>query len=164
MIVDDLVDEPMSAARAASEVAVRRALYPGLALAFEEPERPDRGLGGEWAAIVAGVAPAVGSGVVLRRAGDEASRTIAASRLAANVTRGLAGAYEPAALDGPAMEHARAIVAAALTTLERLADDGWRAVLGDSLDGAEQVRLGADSVAERTEAFDPFGRALATVG
>jgi hypothetical protein len=114
--------------------------------------------------MVASVAPAVGSGVILRRAGDDASRTISASRLAANVTRGLAGAFEPVALGGAALEHAKATVAAALTTLERLADDGWRAVLGDALDGAEQVRLGQDSVAERTESFDPFARAIAAVG
>jgi hypothetical protein len=55
-------------------------------------------------------------------------------------------------------------VAAAIATLERLADDGWRAVLGDALQGTERVRLGEDSVAERTETFDPFGRALASVG
>jgi hypothetical protein len=77
------------------------------------------------------------------------------------VTRDLAGAIEPAALSGPALDHARATVAAALTTMERLADDGWRAVLGDTLQGAENVRLGEDSVAERTETFDPFGRVLA---
>jgi D-Lysine 5,6-aminomutase TIM-barrel domain of alpha subunit len=161
---DWFVDEPIAAARAAAEVAVRRALYPDLSLAFEEPAPPHRGPGGEWAAIVAAVAPAVGSGVVLRRAGDDAARAISASRLAANVTRGLAGAHEPAALGGAALDHAKATVAAALTTLDRLADDGWRAVLGDALDGAEQVRLGEDSVAERIDSFDPFGRALAAAG
>jgi hypothetical protein len=158
-----LVPEPQPAARAAAEIAVRRALYPALDLAFEEPPAAS-GSAGTWAAIVGAVAPAVGSGVVLRRAGDDAARAVAASRLAASVTRELAGSLEPPSLSGPALDHAKATVAAALTTLERLADDGWRAVLGDALPGTDRVRLGEDSVAERTESFDPFGRALTTVG
>ncbi|MFL5776363.1 MAG: lysine 5,6-aminomutase subunit alpha TIM-barrel domain-containing protein [Chloroflexota bacterium] len=160
-----LAEEPQPAARAAAEVAVRRALYPGLALSFEEPATSPRGAAaGTWAAVVSAVAPSVGAGVVLRRAGESTARAIAASRLAATVTRELAGSLEPAALTGAALEHARATVAAALTTLERLADDGWRAVLGDPLQGAERVRLGEDSIAERTESFDPFARALTAVG
>lgn len=158
---DWLIDEPQPAARAAAEIAVRRALYPDLALVFEEPLPSSRGSAGAWAAIVAAVAPPTGSGVVLRRGGDDAGRTIAASRQAATVTRDLAGALEPAALSGQALDHAKATVTAALATLEGLADDGWRAVLGDTLQGAESVRLGEDSVAERTESFDPFGRVLA---
>jgi hypothetical protein len=158
-----LIDEPQPAARAAAEVVVRRALYPDLALSFDEPERSDRGSSGTWAAIAAAVAPSAGAGAVLRRGGDDAARAIAASRLAATVTRDLAGSLEPAALGGLALDHARSTVAAALATLERLADEGWRAVLGDAIEGAENVRLGEDSVAERTESFDPFGRSLAAV-
>jgi hypothetical protein len=160
-----LVDEPQPAARAAAEVAVRRALYPELALAFEEPPPPPRGTPDAWAAIVAAVAPPSGaSGVILRRPGEDAARAITSTRLAAGVTTELAGSLEPPSLGGPALDHAKATVAEALTTLERLAEDGWRAVLGDSLQGPERVRLGEDSVAERTETFDPFGRALAAVG
>jgi hypothetical protein len=55
-------------------------------------------------------------------------------------------------------------VTAAVATLDVLADHGWRSVLGDSPDGQDQVRLGADSVAERTETFDPFAIALAAAG
>ena len=54
----------------------------------------------------------------------------------------------------------RATATAALATLERLRDDGWRSILGDPPSGSERVRLGADSVAERTETFDPFEMAL----
>jgi D-lysine 5,6-aminomutase alpha subunit-like protein len=158
-----LVDEPKPAARAAAEVTIRRALYPRLGLSFEEPPQ-SRGSTGEWAAIVAAVAPAVGAAVILRRPGEDAGRAVTASRLGANVGRELADSIDPPALRGPALEHARATVAAATTTLERLADDGWRAVLGDPLQGPERVRLGEDSVAERTESFDPLSRALAAVG
>jgi len=55
-------------------------------------------------------------------------------------------------------------VTAAVATLELLADRGWRSVLGDSPEGQDQARLGADSVAERTETFDPFAVALASGG
>jgi hypothetical protein len=55
-------------------------------------------------------------------------------------------------------------VAAAIATLEHLADEGWRAVLGDPPDAADRVRIGADSVAERTEPFDPLDLALAALG
>jgi hypothetical protein len=161
---DWLVDEPQPAARAAAQVAVRRALYPNLSLSFEEPESPSRGSGSRWAAIVAATAPSDGSGVVLRRAGDDAGRTLSVSRLGADVARELAGSIEPAVLGGHALEHARATVSAAMSTLERLAEDGWRAVLGDALDGAERVQIGEDSVAERSETFDPFARAIAAVG
>ncbi|HEX5015248.1 MAG TPA: lysine 5,6-aminomutase subunit alpha [Candidatus Limnocylindrales bacterium] len=160
---DWLVDEPQPAARAAAEVAVRRALYPAVGLVFEEPAPPPRGSGGSWAAIVAAVAPAEGSGVVLRHAGDDGARAVVASRLGAGVARELAGSVAPPMLGGHALEHAQATVAAALATLEHLADDGWRAVLGD-VQGPERVRLGVDSVAERSESFDPFGRAIAPVG
>jgi hypothetical protein len=105
----------------------------------------------------------MGATMILRRPGDDPGRAITASRLAATVGRELADSLELPALRGPALEHARATVAAATTTLERLADDGWRAVLGDALPGTERVRIGEDSVAERTEAFDPFGSALAAV-
>ena len=158
-----LVDESQPAARAAAEVAIRRELYPTLGLSFEEPPQ-SRTSGGAWAAIVAAVAPAVGASMILRRPGDDAGHAISTSRMAATVGRELAASIDPPALHGPALDHARATVAAATTTLERLADDGWRAVLGDALQGPERVRLGEDSVAERTESFDPFSSAIAALG
>jgi hypothetical protein len=65
---------------------------------------------------------------------------------------------------GVALEHAQATVAAAIATLEHLADDGWRSVLGDQAGRPDDVWLGADSVAERTESFDPFDDPLAAIG
>jgi hypothetical protein len=53
------------------------------------------------------------------------------------------------------------MVAAAMTTIERLADLGWRAVVGDPPRSPGRARggtwaIGGDAVAERTEAFDPL--------
>jgi hypothetical protein len=63
-----------------------------------------------------------------------------------------------------AAEHRAALLAAANTTLERLADRGWRAVVGDSPRTAGRSgtsgggsAIGGDAVAERSEAFDPLG-------
>ena len=57
-------------------------------------------------------------------------------------------------------EHAKGIVAAALATLDTLADRGWRALVGDPPSGApadgRRRALGGDAVAERTESFDPL--------
>ena len=67
-------------------------------------------------------------------------------------------------LTGRAVEHARATAAAALRTLDRLADDGWRAVIGDGPADAADASLGADAVAERSDPFDPLGAELGRVG
>jgi hypothetical protein len=159
-----LVGEPQPAARAAAEVAVRRSLFAGMSLVFEEPAGDTRRSAADaWSAIVAAVAPAGPTGgLILRRASADSDRSAAGSRLAARVTAELDGSLTRPELAGLALEHARSTVTAAVATLERLADDGWRSVLGDSPDGPERARLGADSVAERTEAFDPFAPALAT--
>ena len=43
------------------------------------------------------------------------------------------------------------------STLDRLADLGWRAVVGDRPPRGERPRaLGGDAVTERTESFDPL--------
>jgi hypothetical protein len=76
----------------------------------------------------------------------------------------MADATEPRRLTGAALDHAQATAAAALRTLERLADDGWRAVIGDGPADAADLRLGADAVAERADTFDPLGTELARVG
>jgi hypothetical protein len=161
-----LVGESNPAARALAEVTVRRALHPGVALSIEEPPaEARRGASDTWSAIVAAVAPGgPENALILRRAGRDTARAIAASRLAAGVAAELASARESSALAGVALDHARATVTAAVATLERLADDGWRSVLGDPPDAGERVRLGVDTVTERTESFDPLEVALATVG
>jgi hypothetical protein len=69
----------------------------------------------------------------------------------------------PLALDGLAGAHARTVVTAAIATIERLQEVGWRAVLGESPPSSATARrrseraIGGDAVAERTETFDPLG-------
>jgi hypothetical protein len=160
-----LIGEPQPAARAAAEVAIRRSLFAGMSLSFEEPPSDTRSAAETWSAIIAAVAPAgPASGLILRRASAHSDRAASASRLAARVTAELAGSFTAPSLAGLALEHARSTVTAAVATLERLADDGWRSVLGDSPDGADRVRLGADSIAERTETFDPFSTVITVPG
>lgn len=155
---DWLADERTPAARAMAEVALRRALLPGHPLGFDEPATvPDRAA--LWPFVLAGVLGAAGEGaVVLRRPVEGGMRPIVRqTRAAAVVAAELAVATLRGDLDGPARDHARATVAAATTTLERLADQGWRAVVGDA--PGVHGRLGADAVVERTEPFDPLAAA-----
>ncbi len=161
-----LVGESQPAARAAAEIAIRRTLFAGMSLTFEEPAGDMRRSATEtWAAIVAAVAPSGPTGgLVLLRASPDSDRAAARARLTARVTADLDGSLTRPDLSGLALDHARSTVTAAVATLDLLADHGWRSVLGDSPDGQDQVRLGADSVAERTETFDPFATALAAVG
>jgi hypothetical protein len=55
------------------------------------------------------------------------------------------------------------MVAAALDTLDRLSDEGWRTVAGDP-PAAMRSRTGRDVVAERTDSFDPVTSHLARRG
>jgi hypothetical protein len=73
-------------------------------------------------------------------------------------------ATEPRSLAGAALDHARATAESALRALDRLADDGWRSVIGDGPAEAVDLRLGADAVAERSDPFDPLGQELAHIG
>jgi hypothetical protein len=161
-----LVGESQPAARAAAEIAIRRTLFAGMSLTFDEPAGDMRRSAAEtWSAIVAAIAPSgpIG-GLILLRASPESDRAAARARLTARVTADLEGSLTRPELSGLALDHARSTVTAAVATLDLLADHGWRSVLGDSPDGQDQVRLGADSVAERTETFDPFATALAAAG
>ena len=152
-----LVGERAPIVQAAAEVALRRALFPDLSLLFEEPATDDRVAAETWAAIVAGVAPAgPGTGVILRRSMPDATPGLAASRAAAAVTAGLASSFGERVLTGPGAEHARAMAAAALATLERLANEGWGSILGEGPGRLDNGGLGVDAITERTEAFDAF--------
>jgi len=56
------------------------------------------------------------------------------------------------------------MISAAVATLDRLGDTGWRAVSGEP-PAAMRARASArESVAERTESFDPFASALGPRG
>ena len=62
------------------------------------------------------------------------------------------------------LDRARGIVAAALETLERLGDRGWRTVAGDPGSGVRSRSATRDGAVERTEAFDPFESLLGPRG
>ena len=150
---DWLVDEPGAPARAAAEVALRRALLPDHPIAFVEPvlEAP---AAATWHALVAALLPDAGDvEVVLRQAAHPGSMPIAGTQACAAVAMGLRAGRSAPVLEGPAAEHADRSVAAAAATLAALDDAGWRSVVDQPL-AIGEGGLGADAVAERTEAFD----------
>jgi hypothetical protein len=152
---DWLVDEPDAPARAAAEVALRRAILPDHPLAFVEPPmRNDAAV--TWHAIVAALLPDAGDvELVLRRPGASFADQ-ARTRAAAAVAAGLARSRVAPELTGLAVQHAERAVRVASATLGTLEESGWRAIVDQPL-GMDEARMGVDAVAERTEAFDPLG-------
>jgi hypothetical protein len=157
-----LTDESAPAARAAAEVALRRALLADHAMAFEEPATQPEAAE-TWPFVLSGVLPSgAATAIVMRRPNGGSMRSgLAVGRSAVIVGAELANALGTRNLDGIALSHARGVVAAAILTLERLADAGWRSVLGEGPGGGERVRIGADAVTERSDAFDAVARDLA---
>jgi hypothetical protein len=161
-IPDWIVDEPAAPARAAAEVAVRRAVLPAHPLAFVEPPL-DREAAGIWHALVAALLPDAGDvDIVLRQAGDPGA-IVGRTRAAAAVAIGLREGRSAPALSGIAAEHAARLAAAALDTLVALEAAGWPSVVDQPLGMAAGV-LGAEAVAERAGAFDPLSGGAATGG
>jgi beta-lysine 5,6-aminomutase alpha subunit len=156
-----LAGEADPVAFAAGEIALRRALLPSIGLILEEPREEGRASGDLWPALVAAIQPSRGTTAILRRAPSAAG--IRSTRIAATVATALSASMEPPVLAGAALEHARLTAAAALRTLDGLADQGWRAVIGDEPADAIDLRIGADAVAERSDSFDPLGSELARV-
>lgn len=149
-----LVDEPDAAARAAAEVALRRALFPEHPLAFLEPQLT-RGQAGTWHALVAALLADAGEvDVVLRQAGDPGD-IVERTRSAAAVAAGLRESRSVPDLGGPAAVHATRCLAVAAETLAALDGSGWGAVVDQPL-AVGSVGLGAGAVAERTGSFDPL--------
>ena len=153
-----LVEEPAAGARAIAEVAVRRALFGTHPLGFVEPSsRADRSA--PWPFMQAAAATHAGDIALVLRTADarpeDATAWARTARAAAVVSADVAGATVPGALHGVALDHARGMMAAALATLDQLADHGWRTVAGDPPAGMRS-RSARDVVAERTESFDPF--------
>ncbi len=151
-----LIEERNPAALAIAQVLLRRVALPGQPLFFEEPENEVAAL--RWRAILGATLPLVErEGLIVRRTtAARAGRVVAETRAIVDVAADVAGSYGPIDPRGLALEHARATVAAAISTLERLTTDGWSSVLGSPLDRPGIARLGADAVVERTESFDPF--------
>jgi len=161
-----LTDEAAPGARAIAEVAVRRALFADNPLGFVEPPTgTDRSV--LWPYVQAAAAVHGGDiALVLRAldiAPDDPVAAARAARAASLVSVDVAGATVPGALTGVARDHARGMVEAALVTLDRLGDQGWRTVAGDP-PGAVRGSRARDAATERTESFDPFASMLGPRG
>jgi hypothetical protein len=152
---DWTVDEPRAPARAAAEIALRRALLPEHALAFIEPVlAPDAAV--TWHAMVTALLPDAGDvDVILRRAVGPGTPSLAMTRRAAAVAAALRRSRVAPVITGVAAEHARRSVDAADATLASLEEHGWSAIVDQPL-GMEGAPPGGHAVAERTEAFDPL--------
>jgi hypothetical protein len=164
---DWLLDEPDSASMGLAHVAVRRALFADHPLAFDAPvprSDDDRGLVEVWSYLVGAALPlAVPTAFVTRPRPVRGLAGLGRVHRAMRVVGRAAGEGLAARrLQGGAAAHAAATIAAAIATLEGLRDRGWRAILGDGPARAEgPAQLGPSTsgtvtVAETTEAFDPF--------
>jgi hypothetical protein len=142
--------------QAIAQVAIRRALFPGHALVFDEPPLSAAAEG--WPFVFAASVPGSEPTALILRRGerDRLGQIGGATRAAARVGRDAGVALGPRTLHGPALEHAQAAVAAAGALLDGLANEGWRTVVGPPMDDAERQRRGWDTVVERVEEFDPF--------
>ncbi len=153
-----ITDEPHAPARAAAEVAARRAVLPNHALAFIEPVLDARA-SGRWHALVSALlVDAPGTEVIVRRAGATPAETAAratATREAAGVAAGLWRSRTAAGLHAAAGAHLTAMVQAATATLSLLEQGGWSALVDEPM-GIPSAGPQADAVAERTETFDPL--------
>jgi hypothetical protein len=160
-----LADEPSAVARIMAEVDVRRSLFPDQLIRFDEPPADGHvsGPGASWSYVVAAALARTGSSAVLmRRRHPDMPTAVVDARAAARTAAEVGSVSTRRALHGTAGDHAKAMLAAATTTLERLSDLGWRAVVGDPPRDVRRSRggahwaIGGDAVAERTEAFDPL--------
>jgi hypothetical protein len=155
-----VTEETAPATRAFAEVVVRRALFPLHPLAFDEPDlrRERRAV---WSTVVgAALAFAGPTAFVLQRPGPDPASTSRRARAGSSVAAELVAATGPVSLRGAGLDHARAMVAAAVATLEQIGEQGWRAVTGTSPIADQPFRLGRGTVIERGEPFDPLEMAL----
>jgi hypothetical protein len=72
----------------------------------------------------------------------------------------LAGVIGSVPLSGDALGHARAMVAAAVETIEQIAEHGWRPVAGEHPPSRSHARPGRGAVVDRGDSFDPFAASL----
>lgn len=158
-----LAEEPSAMARVLAEVDVRRAMFPDHVIRFDEPAGDSRS-SVAWPFVLAAALPRVGPmALIMRRLHAGGAAAVVQARAAARTAADVAAVTESGPLRGVADDHAKAMLAAATTTLERLSDLGWRAVVGDppraagrTSEGRSYRAIGGDAVAERTESFDPL--------
>ncbi len=156
-LVPWLAEERFPATQLLAAIAVRQIAWPGVTLAFDEPE-PIGLAAVRWPFLLAyGLAVAGPSTVVMTRAD---ARALPAAVDTIRATAALAGEVAATAdevVSRPSIQaQASALLDAAGDTLERVVDQGWRAVLGEPIGGANRDRLGAGAVTERSESFDPL--------
>jgi hypothetical protein len=156
-----LVEERDPATQALATVALQRAAWPEISLAFEEPASSGRSAARWPVLLVLGLAIAGSRAVVVRNArAGELGRVVESTRATATLAAELAASPAEALARPAVVAHATALLAAATATLERLRDAGWGSVLGDRPERSGRAGLGADAVAERTEAFDTLAAAF----
>ncbi len=157
-----LADEPDAPARAAAEVALRRALLADHSLAFVEPSgQKDPG---RWPAIAAAIQPGSGVSLILRHGHPDAGEIAAVaegSRAASDVARDLDGAFGDSVLKGIARDHAAGALVAAIRTLDTIESEGWPVLAGATAGRGGWGRLGGEAVAPSSDPSDPVERALA---
>lgn len=157
-----LAGEPDAPARAAAEIALRRALLAAHPLAFVEPSGPENS--SRWPAITAAVQPGRGVNLILRRGLANMGEMAAAaesSRAVSEVARDLEGALGDRTLDGVARDHAAGALLAAMRTLDTIERDGWPALTGATAARGGWGRLGGEAVVPSSDPSDPVERALA---
>jgi hypothetical protein len=161
---DWLLDGDGAAARAIGDVALRRRLFPEHLLWLDEPVRT---VGADdWPLIAATALPIaaapgdLGTALLVGSAGRDAAGRVRGLRSALVVARAVAASRADRRLAGPAEEHAAAALRAAGDLLERIADDGWRAALGDGTTGGGVRGIGAGAIAERTDVGEAFPAAV----
>ncbi len=152
-----LADEHAATARILAEVTLRRRLFPDHILRFDEPSGSysESGRATAWPTLVAACLMRSGpTALVMRSPQQDRARAAIEGRTIATVAGEVAAVSPPGPLAGAAKAHTQAAIAAAAATLDRLADLGWRAVVGEG--GPTRRAIGGDAVAERTETFDPL--------
>lgn len=155
-----LLNEPDPTQLSIAQAAVRRAVFADHPLAFAEPAREPGNAAtiaaGQWGLAMLAALPFAGRTAFIVRDDQGTGGDPAITRGIARVAADIAASVDATALRGPALDLARGTVDAALQTIERLGDVGWRAILGERPAASERERIGADAVVERTESFDPF--------
>jgi D-lysine 5,6-aminomutase alpha subunit-like protein len=153
----DLLVAPDGLRHGLAEVELRRLVFPGHGLVFEEPEGHD-GLTSWPPALTAWCTGGDPPALVLRATRLSRLRVGASEvRAAAEAAGWLASSRKMGSLTGDALRYARKSLDVALSTLDELATNGWEPLLEEAPTvGRERRRLGAAGLVERRQYFDPF--------
>ncbi|HEU4673488.1 MAG TPA: lysine 5,6-aminomutase subunit alpha [Candidatus Limnocylindrales bacterium] len=162
---DWLLDGEAGAARAIADIALRRRLFPDHLLWLDETARagssPDAWLLLATAALpISAPAAGLGAALLVTHGQGERRGRATAFRDAAGVARAVAASRADRRLIGPAENLVAAALEAARELLDGIADEGWRAVLGEGPTSGGPRGLGAGAIAERSDSADAFPAAV----